>query len=114
VARVVTYISPQRQLKDVESILLEEIRGLDIYQLPTSEQRLITRIKNELVDSRLYIRDYESSETRQVQLDIATKLQHVLNHLLKNILKLSEYNILSAVDVAQISALLSLIMENTV
>ena len=113
-ARVVTYISPQRQLKDVESILLEEIRGLDIYQLPTSEQRLITRIKNELVDSRLYIRDYESSETRQVQLDIATKLQHVLNHLLKNILKLSEYNILSAVDVAQISALLSLIMENTV
>jgi len=66
------------------------------------------------IDSRLYIRDYESSETRQVQLDIATKLQHVLNHLLKNILKLSEYNILSAVDVAQISALLSLIMENTV
>ena len=109
-----TYISPQRLLKDVEDIILGEIRAVDIYQMPASEQRLITRINNELVDSRLYIRDYESSETRMVQQDIATKLQLVLNHLLKNILRLSEYNILSAVDVAQISAQLSLIMENTV
>jgi hypothetical protein len=109
----VTYISPQRLLKDVEDIILGEIREIDIYQIPTSEQRLISRIKNELIDSRLYIRDYESSETRHIQQDIAIKLQGVLNHLLKNILKLSEYNILSAVDVAQISAQLSLIMENT-
>ena len=109
-----TYISPQRLLKDVEDIILGEIRAIDIYQMPASEQRLIARINNELVDSRLYIRDYESSETRMVQQDIATKLQLVLNHLLKNILRLSEYNILSAVDVAQISAQLSLIMENTV
>jgi hypothetical protein len=109
----VTYISPQRLLKDVEDIILGEIKLIDVYQVPAAEQRLITRIKNELVDSRLYIRDYESSETRMIQQDIATKLQLVLNHLLKNILKLSEYNILSAVDVAQISAQLSLIMENT-
>ena len=108
-----TYISPQRLLKDVEDIILAEIKLIDVYQVPAAEQRLITRIKNELVDSRLYIRDYESSETRMIQQDIATKLQLVLNHLLKNILKLSEYNILSAVDVAQISAQLSLIMENT-
>jgi hypothetical protein len=110
----VTYISPQRLLKDVEDIILGEIRSIDVYQVPAAEQRLITRIKNELVDSRLYIRDYESSETRMIQQDIATKLQVVLSHLLKNILRLSEYNILSAVDVAQISAQLSLIMENTV
>jgi hypothetical protein len=109
----VTYISPQRLLKDVEDIILGEIKLIDVYQVPAAEQRLITRIKNELVDSRLYIRDYESSETRMIQQDIATKLQLVLNHLLKNILKLSEYNILSVVDVAQISAQLSLIMENT-
>ena len=108
-----TYISPQRLLKDVEDIILGEIKLIDVYQVPAAEQRLITRIKNELVDSRLYIRDYESSETRMIQQDIATKLQLVLNHLLKNILKLSEYNILSVVDVAQISAQLSLIMENT-
>jgi hypothetical protein len=109
----VSYISPQRLLKDIEDIVLGEVRSIDIYQIPAVEQRLITRIKNELVDSRLYIRDYESSETRIGQQDIAAKLQAVLNHLLKNILKLSEYNILSAVDVAQISAQLSLIMENT-
>jgi hypothetical protein len=109
----VTYISPQRLLKDVEDIILGEIRSVDTYEMPAIEQRLITRIKNELVDSRLYIRDYETSETRVVQQDIAFKLHAVLNHLLKNILKLSEYNILSAVDVAQISAQLSLIIENT-
>lgn len=110
---MVNYISPQRLLKDVEDIIMGEIRLVDIYQTPPSEQRLITRIKNELVDSRLYIRDYESSETRLVQQDITTKLQIVLNQLLKNILRLSEYNILSAVDVAQISAQISIIMENT-
>lgn len=108
-----TYISPQRTLKDVEDIILGEVRRLDIYQVPAAEQRLITRIKNELIDSRLYIRDYESSDTRATQQDISSKLHIVLDHLLKNILKLSEYNILSAVDVAQISAQLSLIMENT-
>jgi hypothetical protein len=108
----VTYITPQRLLKDVEDIVLGEIRSIDVYQTPASEQRLITRIKNELIDCRLYIRDYESSETRQLQVDIAKKLHAVLEHLIKNILRLSEYNILSAVDVAQISAQLSLIMEN--
>jgi hypothetical protein len=110
----VNYISPQRLLKDAEDIILSEIRSIDIYQTPESEQRLITRIKNQLIDSRLYIRDYESSETRIAQVGIAAKLQVVLNQLLKNILRLSEYNILSAVDVAQISAQISLIMENTV
>jgi hypothetical protein len=109
----VTHISPQRLLKDVEDIIMGEIRPLDIYQIPTTEQRLINRIKNELVDSRLYIRDYESSDTRAAQQVISAKLQPVLNRLIANILKLSEYNILSAVDVAQISAQLSLIMENT-
>lgn len=109
-----TYISPQRLLKDVEDIILGEIRSIDVYQTPASEQRLITRIKNELIDCRLYIRDYESSETRQLQSDIAIKLQVVINHLLKNILRLSEYNILSAVDIAQISAQLSVIIENVV
>ena len=108
------YISPQRLLKDAEGIILGEMRSVDIYQTPTSEQRLITRIKNQLIDCRLYIRDYESSETRVAQQSISDKLQIVLNQLLKNILRLSEYNILSAVDVAQISAQISLIMENTV
>lgn len=105
-------IPPQRLLKDVEDIILGEIRSIDVYQTPAQEQRLITRIKNGLVDSRLYIRDYESSETRIAQQDISAKLKIVLNQLLKNILRLSEYNILSAVDVAQISAQLGTIMEN--
>ncbi len=109
-----THTSPQRLLKDVEDIVLGEIRAIDVYQTPVSEQRLITRIKNEIIDSRLYIRDYESSETRQHQTDIAEKLHSVLNHLLKNILRLSEYGLLSAVDVAQVSAQLSIIMENVV
>lgn len=109
-----TYISPQRLLKDVEDIVLSEIRSIDVYQTPVNEQRLITRIKNELIDCRLYIRDYESSETRQLQTEVAEKLHSVLDHLLKNILRLSEYNILSAVDVAQISAQLSLIIENAI
>ena len=56
-------ISPQRLLKNVEDIILGEIKAIDIYQTPTNEQRLITRIKNELIDSRLYIRDYETSDT---------------------------------------------------
>lgn len=108
-----SYISPQRMLKDVEDLVLEKIRSIDTYQTSLSEQKLITRIRNELIDSRLYIRDYESSETRPTQQQLADKLQLVLNQLLKNILRLSEYNILSAVDVAQISAQLSQIMENT-
>jgi hypothetical protein len=108
----VNNISPQRLLKNVEDIILGEIKTIDIYQTPTSEQRLITRIKNELIDSRLYIRDYETSDTRLAQQDIAGKLQLILNQLLKNILRLSEYNILSAVDVAQVSAQLGQIMDN--
>lgn len=106
-------MNPLRLLKDSESIILSELSAVDTYEISLVEQRLIGRIKAELSEAKLYIRDLETSNTLESQQKIAKKLHIIIRQIEKNILKLSEYNIFSAVDIAQISAHLYQIIEDT-
>lgn len=54
-----------------------------------------------MAEARLDVRDYELSETRDEQLKNAATAQKRLVKVRKDILAASEYNIFSAVDVAQ-------------
>lgn len=54
-----------------------------------------------MVEARLDVRDYELSETRKEQLKNAAAAKKRLEKVRKDILAASEYNIFSAVDVAQ-------------
>lgn len=104
--------SPFVLIKAFETQLGSVLSVLDIPSLPKVEQRLITGLKREIVDARLDVRDYELSETRDEQLKNAREAKKRLQRINKDILAASEYNVFSAVDVAQLSALAEQIIEN--
>ncbi len=76
------------------------------------EQKAVARLSNDLTDARLDIRDYEMSDTRAEQLRHSKQAVARLEKVRKAILALSEYNVFTAVDVAQLSAQLEQISEN--
>jgi hypothetical protein len=103
--------SPYLLMQQFERLLLGHLSAIDIYDVPAAERKVITALKHETVDARLDIRDYELSETREEQLDNAKEAKSRLQRLHKHILAASEYNVFSAIDVAQMSATLEQIKE---
>ena len=87
------------------------LSAIDVYALPAGERKIVTGLKREMVDARLDIRDYELSETRAEQLTNAKAAKKRLEVIRKLILSASEYDIFSAVDVAQLTAELEQIIE---
>jgi len=104
--------SPFLQAKQLETQLSSVLAAIDIYDLPAKEAKLIRTLRQETTDARLDARDYELSETRDEQLKNAKAAKQRLEHVRRNILAASEYNIFSAADVAITSAQIEQIMEN--
>jgi len=92
------------QIKQLEVEVVGVLSPIDIYSLDRPQQKLVTTIKQDLVDARLDVRDYELAETRTEQLENAQAAKQRLEVLRKHILAASEYNLFSAVDVAQLTA----------
>jgi hypothetical protein len=105
-------MSPFLLIKALEVQLNGVLSALDVYELPASERKIVKTLKNDLVDVRLDIRDYELSETRAEQLAKARDSRRRLEKVRKGILTASEYNVFNAVDVAQFTAQLEQIMDN--
>lgn len=104
--------SPFLLVKQLETQLNGVLSAIDVYSLPAAERKTVTTLKRELTDARLDVRDYELSETRDEQLKNAKIAKKRLEHIRKNILAASEFNVFSAIDVAQLTAQLEQISEN--
>lgn len=101
--------SPFLATQRLETQLKALLRGVDIDTLEASEKKAVAAIRRLLVDTRLDIRDYELSETRDEQLQNATEAKKRLGKLQANILVASfAFN---PADVAQIGAQLEQITE---
>ena len=103
--------SPFLLVKAFETHLGGTLRSVDVYTLDKLVQKLVNSLKQEIVDARLDVRDYELSETREEQLAKAKEARRRLERIRKNILAASEYDVFGAVDVAQLSAQLEQIRE---
>ena len=103
--------SPFLLTKALETQLNGVLSSLDVFELPAAERKLVDRLRRDITDARLDTRDYELSETRDEQLRKAADAKKRLERLRREILAASEYNVFSAVDVAQLSAQLEQIME---
>lgn len=104
-------MSPFLLIKALETQLRGTLSRLDVPSLPMGEQKVIKSLRNDITDARLDVRDYELSETREEQIRKAKEARVRLGRIRKQILAASEYNIFSAVDVAQISAQIEQIIE---
>ena len=105
-------VSPFNLIKQLEGSISRQLAGLDLLELPVNQRNTVTRLKRDLVDARLDVRDYELSETRQQQLDnakLASKRLHQVNHY---ILLASEANLFGPADVAQLSSQVEQIITN--
>jgi hypothetical protein len=104
-------VSPFDQIKGLETQIRAVISRLDLAELPKEERTAVTKLRNDLVDARLDIRDYEFSETRAEQVKLAKQAVKSMESIRTGILAVSEYNVLNAVDVAQFTAQLEQIIE---
>jgi hypothetical protein len=104
--------SPFLAIKHLETQIIGILRGFDLYGMEGDHRKAVKVLKRELADARLDIRDYELSETREEQLENAKEAKKRLEQIRKHILAASEYNVFTAIDVAQFSAELEQIIEN--
>lgn len=88
-----------------------KLAALDIDELDQAERTDVAQTRQLLADSRLDIRDYELSETREEQLGNAKEANARLEKLRGRILVASEHNMFSAIDVAELSARLDEIVD---
>lgn len=98
------HASPYDMAKDVERILMSVLSKIDLANLGPGPQGIVSTLKHQTADVRLYARDFELADTRTEQLGYAREGRRCLEDLRKNILAASQYGIFSAIDVAHISA----------
>lgn len=97
-------LSPYDQAKSLELQITAVLSAIDADSAPKEERNLIARLKRQVVDARLDVRDYDYADTRVEQTRHGEQAKKRLEQLEKLVVAASEYNIFSAVDVAQISA----------
>jgi hypothetical protein len=104
-------LSPLAQIKSLEIQLRGVVSRLDLPELPAKERDVVVALKNDLIDAKLDIRDFELSDTLVEQRKHGKHGMESLEKVRSGILAASEYNIFSAIDVAQFSAQLEQIIE---
>jgi hypothetical protein len=104
-------LSPLAQIKGLETQIRAVISRLDLAELPKEERVIVTKLRNDLTDARLDVRDYEFSDTRVEQKGHGKQAIKRLESIRAGILAASEYNVFNAVDVAQLSAQIEQLMD---
>lgn len=98
--------SPFALAKDIAGHVARFASNLDLDSLPREQREATTLLKSQAADLRLDMRDYSLADTRADQERAAKEVAERVDTAQATILKLSEYNLLGAADVAQLSALL--------
>jgi predicted Holliday junction resolvase-like endonuclease len=104
-------VSPYILIKSLEGAIISALSGVDVYSLDARVARIVTALQKQIIETRLNVRDYELSETREEQLKYAKNSKRQLEAVRKDILIASEYNIFGPVDVAHLTAQLELVAE---
>jgi hypothetical protein len=97
-------ISPSVLVKRLESDINLILRKIALHKLDEKERNALAKLRQALNDAKVYGQDYELSEMRDEQLDNAKQAKKYLEQARQAILKASESNIFSAIDVAHLSA----------
>lgn len=96
--------SPFTLAKDISGRIAQLASGLDVDSLPREQREAVMVLKNQATDIRLEVRDYGMAETRAEQERLARAVAERVEAARATILQVSEYNLLGAADVAQLSA----------
>lgn len=96
--------SPSVAVKRIEAEISLILRGFQAHKLGEKERAALAKLRQGLNDGRIYALDYELSEMREEQLKNARMAKKWLEQARQSILKASESNIFSAIEVAHLTA----------
>lgn len=80
------------------------LRQIDQPKLDEKPRAAVNKLRQSMIDAKIYIRDYELSEVRDEQLKNAKTGKKWLEQARQSMLKASEFNVFGAIDVAHLSA----------
>ena len=92
------------QAKELERQVGGVLSAYDIEELPQQQRDLAAALRNQLIDARLSVRDYEYAETHADQLTAAKESKDFFRQVNDTIVKTSQFGMFGAVDVAQLTA----------
>jgi hypothetical protein len=95
---------PAIRVKRLEADVRRILRKTDETKLERKYRNALTELRQNLVDIRIYTNAYEFSEERPEQIENAKAATDYLDQARQHILKTSEVNIFTAIDVAHLSA----------
>lgn len=93
-----------QQAREIERRINSILSSFDIDSLSLPERELIMLIKRNATDARLDVRDYEYADTRIEQIARQNEAKKRYEQIQAYIVKASEYNLFTAIEVAAISA----------
>src|SRR5579862_6854912 len=95
---------PSIKVKRLEADVRQILRKINESKLERKYRNALTELRQNLVDISIYTNAYEFSEERPEQLQNAKTAKDYLLQARQHILKASEVNIFSAIDVAHLTA----------
>ncbi len=108
-----TASSPFLLVKQLQGDILRLLSGLDITELETKERQAVEDLRNNLVDARIEIQDYELAETREHQLRNAKAAKEYL-HSIERLITSNPAGIFGPVEFAHLTACISQITDRIV
>jgi hypothetical protein len=96
--------SPGELVKQVERQVNSVLRRTDWAAVNGAGRKAVDELRQSLSDAKIYARDYELSEMRDEQLDNFKKAKKYLGLARRQILRASEFDVFSAIDVAHLTA----------
>ncbi|MBX4197129.1 hypothetical protein KW801_01055 [Candidatus Saccharibacteria bacterium] len=96
--------SPAGLVKQVDGQVSRILRQTDFIEAGEKGRKAVVELRQNLADAKIYAQDYELSEMRQEQLDNAKQANKWLEKARQQVLRASEFNIFSPIDVAHLSA----------
>jgi hypothetical protein len=105
-------MSPFERAKALDTHLRTLVSSFDIDALRAEERDALRALKSTVTDVRLDMRDYGMAETKHEQDERARALRKRLEQLEQIIVKAGGLNLVSAIDVAQLSAEVQQIMAD--
>jgi hypothetical protein len=103
-----------QQLRQVEFMLKGFWRNIDLQELETAARKSLEAVRRQVQLAQAVAKDYEfveSEEDTRAQVRLLPKLVKALEQLRTGILKSSEYDLVGAVDVAQLTSQLDELID---
>jgi hypothetical protein len=106
--------APSIRVKRLEADIRLVLRKVNESKLDRKYRNALAELRQNLIDIRIYTNAYDFSEMREEQLENATAARKWLDSAHQQILKTSEIDIFSPIDVAQLTAQIDKMKEDLV